>query len=235
MRKATPKRTVRCYLCGHRFEVSSRAMSTTCPRCHKAIKIEDVIVKSYIPVVDLQTCGRIRITKRGRVAAQRIQCGDGIECEGTMEGSVESDGDVTLGPKAMWKGKTLQSRALHIAPGAKLVGVVTVPWSRIEPKMPNKAATKATVATAPTARKKTTKKVASATKKTTTAKKTTAKKTTAKKTTAKKTTAKKTTAKKTTATRKTATAKKTAKTARKVAATRKTASRKTTSRKKKAG
>ena len=134
MAKTTTKRTVRCYLCGRGFEVSPRAMSTTCPGCHKAIKIEDLVVKSYIPVVDLQTCGRIRITKRGRVAAKRIQCGDGIVCEGAMEGSIETDGDVHMGPKAYWKGKTLQSRALEIAAGAKLIGVVVVPWRRLEPK-----------------------------------------------------------------------------------------------------
>ena len=152
MAKAATKRSVRCYLCGRGFEVSQRAMSTTCPGCHKAIKIEDLVVKSYIPVVDLQTCGSIRITKRGRVAAQRIQCGDGIVCEGAMEGSIETDGDVHMGPKAYWKGKTLQSRALEIAAGAKLIGVVVVPWRRLEPK---------TTATATTSTKKT-KKVAPA-------------------------------------------------------------------------
>ena len=151
MAKATTKRSVRCYLCGRGFDVSSRAMSTTCPGCHKAIKIEDLVVKSYIPVVDLQTCGRIRITKRGRVAAQRIQCGDGIVCEGAMEGSIETDGEVHMGPKAYWKGKTLQSRALKIAAGAKLIGVVSVPWARLEPKT---TATTATTATTTTKTKK---------------------------------------------------------------------------------
>jgi hypothetical protein len=129
-------------------------MSTTCPRCHKAIKIEDLVVKSYIPVVDLQTCGTIRITKRGRVAAQRIQCGGGIVCEGAMEGSIETDGDVQMGPKAYWKGKTLQSRALEIAAGAKLVGVVTVPWRRLEPKTtatPTAKTTTKTMKVTPTA------------------------------------------------------------------------------------
>ncbi len=128
--KAASQRDVRCYLCGHELTVSARAMSTTCPGCHKAIKIEDVLVKSYIPVVDLQTCGRIRITKRGRVAAKRIQSGAGITCEGAIEGAIETDGDVHMGPKSFWKGTTLMSRSLEIAAGAKLVGVVTVPWHR---------------------------------------------------------------------------------------------------------
>jgi len=142
-------------------------MSTTCPGCHKAIKIEDVIVKTYIPVVDLQTCGRIKITKRGRVAARRIQSGDGIDCDGIMEGAVETDGDIHFGPKSSWKGTSLLSRSIEIAAGAKLIGIVTVPWHRPEP-----------------VKKKTTKK------------KTTTRKTTTKKTAAKKTPVKKQVAKK---------------------------------------
>ncbi len=126
-------REIRCYLCGYRLTVSMRAMSTTCPGCNKAIKIEDVIVKTYIPVIDLQTCGRIKITKRGRVAARRIQSGDGITCDGVMEGAIETDGDVDLGPKASWKGTTLLSRSIKIAAGARLIGVVSVPWHRPEP------------------------------------------------------------------------------------------------------
>ena len=151
MAKAAAKRTVRCYLCGHGFTVSPRAMSTTCPRCNKAIKIEDVVVKSYIPVVELQTCGKIRIAKRGRVAAKRIQCGGGIICEGAMEGAVETDGDVRLGPKAFWKGKTLQSRSLEIAAGAKLIGVITVPWHRPASEKSPKAETATKRATPTTA------------------------------------------------------------------------------------
>jgi hypothetical protein len=128
--RASARRTVRCYLCGNRFEVSSKTMSTPCPACNRALKVEDVVVKSYLPVNDLQTCGKITITKRGRVAAKRIQAGDGILCEGSMEGMVETDGEVTLGPKASWKGQSLQSRKLNIAVGASLRGHIVVPWSR---------------------------------------------------------------------------------------------------------
>ncbi len=134
MGKAVSIRAIRCYLCGYRFTVSLRAMSTTCPGCNKAIKIEDLVVKTYVPVVDLQTCGRIKITKRGRIAARRIQCGDGITCDGTIEAAIETDGDVSFGPKSSWKGKTLQSRSIKIAAGATLLGMVKVPWQRPEVK-----------------------------------------------------------------------------------------------------
>jgi hypothetical protein len=130
MAKASPKRTVLCYFCGRSFEVSTRTMSTPCPSCNKALKVEDVVVKSYVPVNDLQTCGKITITTRGRVAAKRIQSGEGIECEGVLEGAIETPTRVTLGPKASWKGTLLCSGSLVIEDGAKLVGAVKVPWTR---------------------------------------------------------------------------------------------------------
>jgi hypothetical protein len=130
--KQTARRTIRCYLCGHRSEVSARTMSTTCPKCNKAIKVEDVTVKSYLPVNDLQTCGWVKITKNGRVVAKRIQSGEGVVCEGTIEAAIETDGPVTFGPKASWKGARLTGRSLTIADGAKVLGAVTVPWVREE-------------------------------------------------------------------------------------------------------
>jgi hypothetical protein len=118
------------------MEVSAQTMSTTCTGCHKAIKVEDVVIKTYVPVTEVQTCGTLRITKRGRVVARRITCGSGIVCEGGMEGAVQSDGAVVLGPAATWKGATLRSRSLSISPGAKLLGAITVPWERPEPPAP---------------------------------------------------------------------------------------------------
>ena len=128
--KKPTTRNIRCYLCGKRFTVSTKTMSTTCPACNKAIKVEDVIVKSYVPVILLQTCGTIKITKRGRVAAKQLQSGDGIDCEGTINGNIETEGTVRFGPNAVWKGRSLHSRALDIQDGATLIGEVIVPWSR---------------------------------------------------------------------------------------------------------
>jgi hypothetical protein len=124
------RRVIRCYLCGQSQEVSTRTLSSNCPGCHRAIKVEDVVVKSYLPVNDLQTCGKITITAKGRVAAKRIQSGDGIVCEGTMEGTVETDGEVVMGKKASWRGRSLHCRTLLIADGARLDGNLVVPWSR---------------------------------------------------------------------------------------------------------
>ena len=136
--KKNPRQTIRCYLCGQVFEVSLRTMSTTCTGCHKAIKVEDVQVKSYLPVNDLQTCGRIKVTRRGRVAAKRLQSGHGLICEGSVEGSIETDGAVELGSRSSWKGSLLQSSTLIVADGATLHGHVLVPWAREEQEAPKR-------------------------------------------------------------------------------------------------
>lgn len=141
MAKQTARRDIRCYLCGHRFEVSTRTMSVPCPSCHKALKVEDITVKNYLPVNDLQTCGRITITKTGRVVAKIIRSGEGIECEGALEAVIETDGDLILGAKASWKGPSLRCRSLNMTDGAKLLGVVKVPWIRPETENGKKAAT----------------------------------------------------------------------------------------------
>src|SRR5262245_28757207 len=132
--KPQAKREIRCYLCGNRFEVSPRTMSVPCPKCNKALKVEDIHIKSYLPVNDLQTCGKISVAPNGRVVAKIIRSGDGIECEGALEGVIETDGVMELGPKASWKGQTLHSLRLNIAEGAKLVGHVKVPFIRPEPR-----------------------------------------------------------------------------------------------------
>ena len=131
------RRNVNCYHCSHVIEVSSKSMSTACPKCHKAVKIEDVVVKSYLPVSDLQTCGAITITKRGRVVAKNVHAGGGIICEGVLEGEVISEGAITLGPKSQWKGVLLSTDRLEIAEGAVIAGVIRVPRPRRnEPKQP---------------------------------------------------------------------------------------------------
>jgi hypothetical protein len=148
---ATSRRDIRCYLCGHRFEVSTKTLSVPCPKCNKALKVEDVVVKSYLPVVDLQTCGKIIVQGSGRVVAKMIRSGDGIECDGTLEGTIETDGEMNLGPKAYWKGASLSSRSLNIAEGAKLIGIVKVPWQRSGGEPRKNGSGSATVATAPIA------------------------------------------------------------------------------------
>ncbi len=126
----TARRSIRCYLCGHVFDVSLMTMSVPCPRCNKALKVEDVHVKTYVPVNDLQTCGKITVAKNGRVVARVIRAGEGIDCEGTLEGAIEADSGIVLSGRSTWKGKTLVSPSLVVQDGAKLHGHIKVPWHR---------------------------------------------------------------------------------------------------------
>jgi hypothetical protein len=112
------------------------------------LKIENVEVKSYVPVNDLQTCGSIHVAKTGRVVARIIQSGEGINCEGTLEGMVHTDGPMALGAKATWKGAELCTKSLHIEDGAKILGHLIVPWTR--PADERKSPTKVIGETTPT-------------------------------------------------------------------------------------
>lgn len=117
MAKAAGPRLVECYLCGHRFEVGARTMSTSCPNCNKPVIVEDVVVKGYKPVKRLQTCGRLIIRRGGRVVADRIEAHDGIECNGALHGEAFSGGPVMLGAKSEWKGNC-RAPVLRIKKGA---------------------------------------------------------------------------------------------------------------------
>lgn len=121
MARKTAPRTVQCYLCGHRFEVGPRAMTTSCPACFKPLRVDDVVVKTLEQVRKLQTCGRIVVQRRGRVCAQFVQAQEGVEVDGVMEAKVVSRGPVRIGPKATWKGDC-RAPTLSVESGGTIVG-----------------------------------------------------------------------------------------------------------------
>jgi hypothetical protein len=121
MAKSSAPRTVQCYLCRHRFEVSGRAMTTSCPGCNKPLLVDDVIVKGIEAVRKLQTCGRIVIQKKGHVMAQLVEAHGGIEVEGILEANVISGGHVRIGAKARWKGDC-HAPSFEIEPGGCIAG-----------------------------------------------------------------------------------------------------------------
>src|SRR3954470_6666743 len=104
MAKPVVPRPVQCYHCRHRFEVSPQTMSTSCPKCSKALVVEDVTIKVAYSVRKIQTCGRLVVEKKGRVIAHTILAQGGVEVEGVLEGNVMSGGTVKVGAKAQWKG-----------------------------------------------------------------------------------------------------------------------------------
>lgn len=114
-------RTIQCYHCRHRFEVSGRTQSTSCPGCNKAVIVEDIVVKAGKirgPMNEDRTCGKIIIQKRGRLMGQYVEAGGGMICEGTVEAKeVVSGRPAELGPKAVWH-SALKAPHLVMAKGA---------------------------------------------------------------------------------------------------------------------
>ncbi|MEM6459852.1 MAG: polymer-forming cytoskeletal protein [Planctomycetota bacterium] len=119
MARSLPPKTVRCYHCGHRFEVGGRAQSTSCPGCNKAVMVADqVIDKQRGPIRELKTCGKIVVKKRGRLICHHVVAHDGLTCDGILDArTVESGTLVTLGKKSNFKGD-LAAPAIDIAEGA---------------------------------------------------------------------------------------------------------------------
>jgi cytoskeletal protein CcmA (bactofilin family) len=127
MAKPAVQRTVQCYHCRHRFQVGTRTMTSSCPKCSKALRVEDVIVKTVEAVRKLQTCGRVVVTKKGRVIAQLVEAHDGVECEGIMEANVLSGGPVRIASKAHWKGDC-KAPTISIELGSSIVsGYFVIP------------------------------------------------------------------------------------------------------------
>lgn len=119
MASKTPTRTVQCYHCRHRFGVSRRAESVSCPGCHKAVIVGDVVVDNLRRTGALQTCGRLVIKKSGRVMAGLIEAHLGVETDGAVHGPVTAGGPVVLGPHARWEGD-LKAPALTVKAGARV-------------------------------------------------------------------------------------------------------------------
>jgi hypothetical protein len=116
-----PQRTVQCYLCARRFDISAIAATVSCPGCFKPLLVEDVVVKSYQAVKKIQTCGRLTVQKRGRVVAELVEAHEGVEVLGIMHANVVSGRSVRIGPRAEWKGD-LRCPAVQIDPSANILG-----------------------------------------------------------------------------------------------------------------
>lgn len=99
-----PKRGLQCYHCRHRFEVSWQTLSASCPKCSRALTLEDIVIKNAYSVRKIQTCGRLVVEKKGRVVCQTVEAIGGVEVEGYLEANVQSGGPVKIGAKAQWKG-----------------------------------------------------------------------------------------------------------------------------------
>jgi len=122
MARNTGPRLVQCYHCRHRFEVGGRTQSTSCPGCNKPVIVEDIVVdRLRAGLVELRTCGKVTIKKKGRLmVAKTVEAHGGIECDGVMEAkAVVSGKTVKLGPKSQWHGD-IDAPAVVMAAGARV-------------------------------------------------------------------------------------------------------------------
>ncbi len=127
MGKARALRPVTCYLCGHAFEVSPRAITVSCPSCARQLMAQDVTVKGYTAVTTLPSCGKVVVKPKGRVVAKKVIGVEGVTCEGSIEGAIETTATVRLERRAVCIG-AIRAGRLVIAPGASLEGEICVPW-----------------------------------------------------------------------------------------------------------
>ena len=116
-----PTRVVRCYHCERACAVSLRAMSSSCPHCHRQLAIADIVVRARHWGSSLQTCGRILVDRRADVRVSVLKACAGIEVHGVVKGKIVSFGPVTLGDTAQIDGD-LEAPAVFVAPGAKILG-----------------------------------------------------------------------------------------------------------------
>lgn len=123
MARAKKSQFVHCYFCGHLIDAGPRTMSTVCPGCNRKVLVEDVVVKGYTGVVNLETCGKLIVLRRGHAAAQnRIVALAGIEVKGRLHCiHAFTAGRTTIGSKAEWRGD-LQALSLVVEPGAVIEG-----------------------------------------------------------------------------------------------------------------
>jgi len=81
---------------------------------------DEHITKLRGPLKELRTCGRITVSKRGRLIAETIEAHGGIDCQGIIDAKrVISGTTVTLGPKCDYHG-SLTAPAVVMHKGAKV-------------------------------------------------------------------------------------------------------------------
>ena len=122
-RAPAPPIDVYCYHCGETIEVSPRTKSISCPRCNKPVLIEDIVIKTYIGLTNIETCGKLIVQRRGyAVAKNRIVAHGGIEVKGRLQcAQAVTAGKILITKKAEWTGD-LNATSLIVEPGAVING-----------------------------------------------------------------------------------------------------------------
>jgi cytoskeletal protein CcmA (bactofilin family) len=98
-------------------------MSTPCPACHKTLLVEDIVVKGYTGVTNLETCGKLIVRRKGHaVAKHRVVALAGIEVQGRLHCEhALTAGHTVIDKKAQWMGD-LHATSLVVEAGAVISG-----------------------------------------------------------------------------------------------------------------
>ncbi len=81
---------------------------------------DEHITKLRGPLKELKTCGRITVSKRGRLIVETIEAHGGIDCQGIIDAKhVVSGTTVILGPKCSYHGD-LTAPGVVMHKGAKV-------------------------------------------------------------------------------------------------------------------
>lgn len=114
------KQRVVCIHCNYVNEISRRAVSVTCGRCRKALRLEEVRIKDYQARRVIETCATVTVERKGDLRAEKILCA-GAVLRGKTRGEVVSSGPVLVGPEAELLGG-VTAPAVAIPAGAILEG-----------------------------------------------------------------------------------------------------------------
>lgn len=111
-----------CYHCGVVQDVSRRAQTLTCRKCHKALQVGDLKIKSYDARRKVETTGDMLVERRGQIIAEVVNCA-GLVVKGQLKAKngITVRGTALIGPEASVTGD-LGAYRLAVGPGATLEG-----------------------------------------------------------------------------------------------------------------
>lgn len=127
---AEERRIILCYHCGAEQSISPKALTLTCTKCHKPLRVEDVTIKRHEARRVIETVGVVLVEKKGAAITDRIICG-GMIARGRVKGTINSRGPVLVGPEAEIKGDVI-APSLAVGAGAVLNGQYDIGRERKE-------------------------------------------------------------------------------------------------------
>ncbi len=120
-------RIVRCCFCQGMMRVSARALSVSCPHCHKQISLEDLRIIGSHPGKTLATCGDVVVEQTARLnvalTARRVLV------HGRVNGPVRGGEVVEIGPTGYVCGD-IEAPKIVVRDGALIEGVCRMTGSR---------------------------------------------------------------------------------------------------------